>query len=435
MAPKYLPRHKIQLLCTTLLAVLVRNYARAETRALLIVHRHGARPPLTKDPTDPSEERLESSAVALYPQGIERLKALGDYVNQTYPSQLSFRRVHAFSSNVSRTLMSSRAFLSGLMPQTPYAPTYVFADSESDWILRGYATCPQLERNFLKFTDTDEYRKMEKEYADLVQDLAERLKEPPVEPKFENVFNVYDQYTIIKEGYDESSDGKNDPAISDEEMANLTNVAGWYESSKFFHGTKDTRAAAGLLTDMLARLSNAVDEDGAFHIIEYSAHYPTLLTLLAEMQDPSSDKIEHPADKIPGFGAALFVELNKDGKDFSVRLKWFQGGKESPSANTTSIRHRRKPCNDNSPEDGCPWAEFQDMYTSIELNDFCQACGSSEGACVRSRGRSTPFFVLVGLAVGVIIGICIACLAARVRTRKTVHNFSSDHIDDGYVGD
>lgn len=418
--------------------------AGGDLRALFVIHRHGARPPLTKDPQDPSQETAETPETALYPAGKEQLRELGAYVNKNYSATASVtsRQVTAFSSDFPRTLLSSRAFLSGLLPNaSDDVYTSVFDKPDSDWIIRGYANCPQLEDNFLEFMETDEYKDKEREYAGFVENLAEKLNTDAFEPTFENVFNVYDRYTIIREGYNTQPDGKPVDEISDEDMDKLTSVADWYESSKFFHGTKNTAVAGGLLLEIVNQLSNATEPGAKFRIVEYSAHYPTLLSLLAEMQYRSPDEIQPPADEIPGFGAALFIELRTgDSNDggFRVFLKWFPGGNNDPEDTTIPISRRCGSSNLEKAAEGCPWDDFRDQYTPlIELDEFCRACKSDQGACVNlnSRGLSKAIYIIIGLVVGIVVGILIAIFSGCFRKRKIVYPLTvSDNAEGGYVG-
>lgn len=405
----------------------------SEIRAVVVIHRHGARPPLTKEPHDPSSETPEGG---LYPQGRKQLQDLGSFVKNTYGSGISSDRVIAFSSNLPRTLLSSRAFLAGLLPDGTYmdVPTLVLNSSESDWIIRGYANCPHLEDNILKFTETSEYQNWENNYASFVEDLAAKLNTEEFDHTFQNVFNVYDRYVLVQDEYDSTPDGVQISKLPDEQMKKLKTVADWYESSKFINCTSDTPVAGGLLREILSHLSKATERDG-LHLFEYSAHYPTLLTLLAEIQSRDSRDLLR---EIPGFGAALFVELHEDDdNNFRVFLKWFAGGLVSEiSTRSISGKCDGEVMENNS--EGCPLENFLSQFEPfVELSDYCQACQSDQGACVNSSSRGLNKFVLliIGLAVGIILGILLAMTLARVRRRKSVIPPISNDAEDGCIVD
>lgn len=402
-------------------------------RAVVVIHRHGARPPLTKDPLDPS---LEAPEGGLYPQGREQLRDLGSFVKNTYGSEFNSDQVTAFSSNLPRTLLSSRAFLAGLLPNGTDidVPTLVLNSSESDWIIRGYANCPHLEDNILKFTETNEYEVWKDQYASFVEGLAKNLETDEFDPTFENVFNVYDRYILVQDGYDSTPDNVSISKLSDDQMETLKLVADWYESTKFINYTSDTPVAGGLLHEILGHLSNAKKSD-KFHLFEYSAHYPTLLTLLAEVQ---SRDIRDPGGEIPGFGAALFVELHEDdNRNFRVFLKWFEGGLVSE----VSTRNISGKCDGEVSEnvsEGCPLENFRSQFEPlVELRDYCQACQSDQGACVVPNSRQLNRFVLliIGLAVCIVISILLAMTLARVRRRKSATPPITDSAEDGYIAD
>lgn len=440
---------------------------------LIVVHRHGARPPLTKHPFDPSIENsgLTPEQYPLYSQGQTQLELLGQYIREHYittnstskidalyndneegkEGELIGYKVNAYSSNIPRTLVSSRMFLSGLFgnmeEEEAKVPTMAMNGSMTDWILRSYTLCPQLETNFRTFSQSEEYQRKKDDYSEFVERLGKSLKSDSFESTFENVFNIYDRYIIIHDGYDQTPDGHEVSSISDDDMKTLTNIANWFESSKYFYGSRNTGVTLGLLERIMNHMEEASKEtyEGP-RIIEYSAHYPTLLTLLYEILEiDSNPTILSPGDRIPGFGAALFLELHKQSDNqFIVILRWYPGDNltnntQSINDTMTLIHFQKGECSLYRNQSGCPLNYVKSSYmTDFNLQQFCTTCrNKQEGFCIRTTTwtpTSRLLFVVLGMFIGIIGSVFMMWLISR-RKRKSFMITSSEHTEDGFVGD
>ncbi|PXF42451.1 Testicular acid phosphatase-like [Gracilariopsis chorda] len=405
---------------------------------LQIVHRHGARHALKKNPTDPREETRSGS---MYPKGIEQLQKLGDYIRQQYivndliwgvkPAYNEPSYVASYSSNLDRTLISARAFLSALYPNDSHRiPTRVYNEVQYDWRIRGYAICPKLASRFAEFVAEKQFKQRDKEDGKFVAELAKNLAHPPEEQNLQHVFNVYDEYTIVQNDYDSSAKYNAVSKLSQPDMTRLTQIADWYESTKFSFATHNVRVARGLLKEIENHAVN-VDSDSdktPYRIIEYSAHYPTLLTLWASIR-ANSRNLTWPADRIPQFGAALIIEIHKDdhSRQRYIRLKWYEGGDNPGPAKPVQIGSPG--CTDA--EKGCRLEVFQRITVEETIGEkkFCTDCDSdmcdrgsrlSESSTSQQSGQvegdnlcSVGRRITAG-AIGACVGLTVGLLAALV---------------------
>lgn len=409
---------------------------------LQIVHRHGARHALKKSPTDPREEARSGS---VYPKGIQQLQNLGNYIRQQYilndliegvgPEYNELSKVASYSSNLNRTLISARAFLSALYPKDSHRiPTSVYNEVEYDWRIRGYAICPKLASRFAEFLAEHEFKQRDKADGQFVAQLAKNLDHPPNEQNLQHVFNVYDEYTIVQNDYDSSDEYDNVSKLSESDMTRLTEIADWYESTKFSFATHNIRVARGLLQQIEhhAIIVDSKSNQTPYRIVQYSAHYPTLLTLWASIRS-NSKTLSWPADRIPQFGAALIIEIHQEDDDRGksgeryIRLKWYEGGDDPGPAKPVQIG--TPGCTDA--EKGCRLRDFQrsTVEDTMGKSKFCTDCdseicdGTSRLSESSTSQQSTPIqgdgFCSVGRritagAIGACIGLTVGLLGALV---------------------
>lgn len=409
---------------------------------VLVVHRHGARRPLTKDPFDPSEERISTEPGVLYPQGETQLRNLGEYIRKTYVDDADMRlkavsgrlqpsQVVAYSSNLERTMNSSRAFLSSLLPDADQVATLAFSsDANADWQLRGYAQCSKLTSAFEEFEKTDAYTKRKERDGQFVAALAEGLNTTDVDEDFSHVFNVYDRYTIAAD-YDDRPDGKKVVKLSADNMRRLRSAADWFEASKFDFVTNQVDVAGGLLRNLVDRMQQRMDvasdaDSGTIiQVVEYSAHYPTLLTLLGSLRGNRTNEtaLTAPADAIPGFGGALIIELRCVNSAPTVHLKWFAGGAVD-TVQTVDVAFGRESC-----DKSCELSVLRDAMTNVTASRFCDECEDNSSCraysdmaqvgvsaqCQRSSVVGLAVgCVVAGLVLGVLVGLLL-CQCVRGR--------------------
>lgn len=387
-----------------------------------IIHRHGARPPLNKNPTNTSSE---NNPGILYPGGIDQLSRLGEYVRKTYingdsdtiikamPKEIPQKGdIIARTSNFYRTIISSRAFLDKLYPGQKNLVARVFEDENNDWMLRGYSLCPTLDKRFAEFRESETFKNKEKEKPDgetetneefvaRVASKFEDFRESENRTSFFNVWAVYDRYLIIENnGYGEtnwksiSKKLEDVQKLSEPELSRLKDLADWHETRKFDYGIHNIHLAGGLLRMIMNSARGLRDgiERRSHRMIEYSAHYPTLLTLFGSLRAKNTERNEFPADKIPGFGAAIIFELHKEDNDIYVmKLKWWNGYADRDSTgsevNFTPFAIGRQPC--TNAEQGCPFADMERMLALDDLGEevFCEECASSANVCKVPRSQ------------------------------------------------
>lgn len=423
-----------------------------------IIHRHGARHPLVKHPFDP---QIEHRTGSLFDEGKLQLKLLGNRIREEYiienasnridgikTSPLVIGDIKAYSSNFERTLLSSRAFLSGLYPNNQddaNVPTFVFNGSETDWLIRAYAICPKLTEKFKQFTNQDEYKERKKKHGSFITKLAKKLGEKDTNTTFENVFNIFDRFNIIDSGYEDISDEDKKIKLSNDDMTRLKQIADWYESRKFAYGTHGIHVAGGLLK----RIMNQADEM-TNKIVVYSAHYPTLLTLLASIrQEQDADKVEWPADTIPEFGAALIIEVHQL-EEKVIKMKWYQGG-DDKNIEMKFVSIGRNPCIDG--EKGCTKSQLDRLvaFQTMGETQFCTDCSSNSGVCLNTNGdkfATTPcsstngrfdtcgnnkyVIGIVGVVIGLILGLVIGLIYVICTTRRKRKRMERVNIDEDF---
>ncbi|CDF38066.1 unnamed protein product [Chondrus crispus] len=454
-----------------LLALLFCRPTSSEVIQVQIIHRHGARPPLRKNPTNTSDE---TRPISLYPDGVAQLQELGTYVRKTYINSASSivdiaetptgRDIIARTSNLYRTILSSRAFLDAVYPDEKLVPLVplVFEEERNDWILRGYSLCPALDERFAEFRDSEEFKNKQKEKPegqsetndDFVIRIAKNFddyKDDDAKASFFNVWAVYDRYLIIhNDGYGEEKWKEDSPELqgvdklSDEELTRLRDLADWHETRKYDFGVHNIHIAGGLLRTIMGqarRMQKSGDKKPNHRIVEYSAHYPTLLTLLGSLREKNSDRNEFPADKIPGFGAAIIFELHSDDSDDSkgpvMKLKWWEGyseRNEDADVEFTPFAIGRQPCTEA--DEGCTFADMERLVALDDLGEksFCEDCASSANVCKVSRTQETSeesedaqaqcatgtkvASGVIGAVVGLIVGVLFALFYITLRARR-----------------
>lgn len=400
-----------------------------------IIHRHGARQPLQKHETDPG---IKEHSGKLYPEGVEQLKKLGSFIREEYQDSLKLKdtecskKVVSFSSNFQRTQGSARAFLKGLCGDSSHTvATKVFYGEDRDWIIRGYALCPRLGEKMAEFVNSDAVKEQKEEHEKFVADLAKKVSQLEDKAQFTNVFNVFDVYNIAQNNYDDEYSTVE--KLDENNMKRLKGVADWYESNKFHFDTHKLNVARGLLKEMTQQADWIVSGDKRGHkIVEYSGHYPTLLSLFSSLRK-SKKKIEFPADKIPGFGAALIIEVHKTEDGYSMRLRWKDGEEvKDVAGGFKGCEEEDKLCASDKwkavvKEDG----EGSEEEFYKDCGEECKSCGSAK----RSGGVSKVVAGLIGAVVGLLVGLVLSFGRGgwRKNNRQQERWYEREEGEDGEV--
>eukprot|EP00168_Porphyra_purpurea_P015139 TRINITY_DN4548_c0_g1_i2.p1 TRINITY_DN4548_c0_g1~~TRINITY_DN4548_c0_g1_i2.p1 ORF type:complete len:514 (-),score=170.63 TRINITY_DN4548_c0_g1_i2:90-1631(-) len=409
----------------------------AELIQLQVIHRHGARMALSKD-AGLSLAGFEGGA-QLLGEGMEQVELLGKTIRNlylldtqsttvdgrledraalaggtgTYTRPTDFRAV---SSALDRTLASSRAFVAGLYPaEETRVPTYMFHNDPDDYLLRGHALCPTHAAKVRAWYGSDEFREEERRSAALRAKWAALAGVG--DDSLANWFNVYDRVFLHHEGL-ETRTGL-PPQVPDGEFNAIQRLAAWLESNKYGPVNDGHLVASALLGEVLERASAAVASSASLsrrdngsdaavvavaapngeagvaqdndlprvhRLIEYSAHYPTLLGLLTALGIPHSEVGADGA--VPDFGSALLLELHRspDGRD-TLAARWYAGGVRSPEPGSTfdallvNVSNVAL-CGGAAPRGGlCPLREVigrTAARVSPSAAAWCGACGNTD---------------------------------------------------------
>lgn len=292
-----------------------------------VVHRHGARTHLKKDAARPGEE----NGATLLPIGVAQLKKLGELMRKEYLSPKALHHIRgatinftspvdvlSVSTNLDRTLSSARAFLLGLYPDThALVPTKTFGAKENDYRLRGYAMCPRYDARVGEFLKSSAFKRRENSAAALLERVASAIGE---KTKLTNAVNVLDRYELARLAHGEV------PPLARSDHVALARHVNWVEANK--HSSDVAGDLARPLFGTLLRYSReaaAHSSSGtprSHRIIEYSAHYPTLLTLASAFREGIPVK---PFDRVPPFSAAIVWETHTSSVGPVVRMRWYNG--------------------------------------------------------------------------------------------------------------
>lgn len=433
---------RLQYLCC-LAFVVLGTIARAEVLQVQVLHRHGARPHLRKARTDPADE---VGGAELLTQGVVEMRRLGEAVRSRYiakggleviaaskPTYSSSEDFYAVSSQTSRTLSSSRAFIQGLYidgndsstatTDTARIPTHVFASESRDWRLRGYTMCPNFVKAIESLLRSDDYTKKEQEVsaAGDLKKAGDAIGEET--PDLAHAFNVYDRFVLAKGNYGDVEPEAAKYDLTDDAFENIKSAADWMESRKF--GDSDvagTLVSGGLLNDMIRRANAMLGQPEVGYektrMIEYSGHYPLLLGVFSALgldsstfTDAQSALAKNASTSIPAFASALVWELHTGG---NVKLFWVAGGE--------SLTFVPIPCGSDATEFACKLASISSRLNAVATSRaaFCSACGSAKDVnpdlCVASasvgglNGGSNGIVGLGGFVTGILLGVLGSCL-------------------------
>jgi Histidine phosphatase superfamily (branch 2) len=436
-----------------------------------VITRHGSRLPLIKD-ADSLDEGGPGTLTSL---GQKMHFDLGTWLRSNYNNNTGFfdtyfsSLVEMRSSSLQRTIVSANSLAYGLFPASsrdihnesmlPYniaANIPVFSEkTENDVTIRGYEKCEQGIR-LQELYVSPEWKAMESDHLDLLEKIGqiELLKEynDPLLQRvlLENLWNVYDAIEVVKTecGFNPDSmacrvsNPSLQSVLSEDDWIELRDLAFKAELMKY-SSKKAGKLAGGLLLQMiLSRMKeNKHTTMSKFYL--YSAHYPTLLGVMAALE---SD----PQDLIPSYAAALIFELYTDVRtsEKSVRILLKQGYE----TNTTEELILGQGCS------GSKYCPLSDLNSSF-IGDFsaarwCQACKYDKAdICYaanltalmkehESQHNSVPRYAaaLIGMFVGIAFALfCMTMLyysrkPSRAKTNDTQEVEEGDQVDGIMLG-
>eukprot|EP00947_MAST-08B_sp_MAST-8B-sp1_P004580 g4580.t1 len=314
-------------------------------RVVLIV-RHGERTRLEKHATTLEEQA--HSGPQLTAAGTASMRRLGTELRARYNSldlgcagptgtaadtcvhSTQFQStVAAISSGLDRTLQSATAALDGFFSEQQSAPVPIYSrPDDSDVVLRGYTKCPALSSAISAFWTSPAALQKEADTAALRESVRWALKFPTgTQLGLAKVWDAFDAANVAAHS--------GTPILGTDTLAQLTELAGWVEASKFGPGVAGSSCGGSLLRSALEVLEegpNSSPRPGA-SLVYYSAHYPTVLCLasaLLQATGTASFPSNWPAGlagrrQLMAYGAVLAFEAGADdgvGSTFSrpVRL-------------------------------------------------------------------------------------------------------------------
>jgi len=389
-----------------------------------VITRHGARTPLTK-----MASSLVEGGASLTPLGELQLYELGVWLRTRYSALLGdYASTEAVfeSSSFDRTIVSASSLAQGLFPAAQRdpkgesllpvgtwrtnIPVYTPAAQSNDVEIRAYDKCPAFTTKLTDLYQSSAWTTYEAGHFDLLARLANvstfsRYAEINALGLFvplKKVWNVYDAINVAKTecAGTNSSSGSclslPDPsirhALSDDDWAELQEIAHHAEHQKYGVGTAGTLLGGNLLLKIFERMGGDVMGGGAgddrraqasvlvkFHL--YSAHYPTILGVLAALGEPPLSN-----EVIPNYASALIFELYEDSVSSarSVRLLYKEG-----LQNAAVSLQLDGACGGSA---DCPMVQFTTMLFSMGYTTkrmWCHQCENTMADVCLAPGTSS----------------------------------------------
>uniref|UniRef100_A0A7S3E6W9 Acid phosphatase n=1 Tax=Rhodosorus marinus TaxID=101924 RepID=A0A7S3E6W9_9RHOD len=302
-----------------LVVALLSELSLANMLHVSIVFRHGVRTHLSKN-SDPLDG--EGEARLLVPEGGDEARRLGNFIRNTYltteddsmkisqsePSYTSIRDAKIVSSNLVRTTSTAAGFADGLYPDQA-VPVTISGLEEDDFLIRAYTKCPNFSERLNDFYASEEFQNKEQETREFRNVWAPAFSEPTT---LENWWNVFDKYNLALNYGSHNGrdvDVPEDVSLDEARIAfpEMKELAEWVELRRYSPDLVADDVGGRLLGEIVEDIRRALDEGQSPHrITAYSAHYPTILSLVSTM---SGEMIGH----IPDFGEAVIVELHDSG--------------------------------------------------------------------------------------------------------------------------
>lgn len=476
------------LMCAWALAVVAQEGADQGARLLQVqlVTRHGAREELSKDPSTLGEGGAQLTA-----EGESQMVGLGAQLRAHYllpPGALlpeltaySAEDVWLLSSAPDRAIASAMSLVDGLWPPSngdQYEATQVPVHSlpaRHDITIRAYHSCPAYHDDLEALYTSRAFEEEEGRSLSLLETLAEEFPSEAVVDAEEQVayvplnrlWNVFDQLHVTQ--------GTMGPSPE------LRSLASWVEHQRFSQTTAGSKLGANLWTEIMQRaesvvasvqsatspsvtLAPAVSLHPPHKLVAYSAHYPTILSLLSALTlFTHNPTLLSEGQEIPDYAAALIVELwqwtssttpentptNPDERAVYLRVRYKHD--LTINVDTAPYLNLGPPCDVASQERGypqpsCPLGVFVSSATNIpgwpaDTAEWCVECRNTRSAecmdAAMSAGEGSEasktdpgtnpmgdqgplYFVLLvlGVAVGAAVGVAVGCWWHQRRAAK-----------------
>lgn len=377
-----------------------------------VITRHGSRLPLTKD----AETLDEGGPGTLTFLGQKQHYELGLWLRERYnnitgDSSPGFfdsfysPRVNLTSSSIHRTVVSANSMLYGLFPTSSRDPrneSFLPYDippnvpvmterTDNDVTIRGYEKCEA----GLALDDlyaSKEWKDLEQANVALLESLGgmevfAAYQDPLLQRvPLEELWNVYDAIAVSKIECESNpnsiscqiSNPSLQTIVSDDEWAVLKNLAYKAELMKYSSKRGGNVPTGNLVKQILDRMNEAELSTTLTKFYLYSAHYPTILGVLAALDsDPAT---------VPDFAAALILELYTDIATSQKTMRiWYKPGYTVDTAEEVVLG---RSCNGTSP---CDIRSVEESFMGdFSAAKWCQKCQNNKAdICVKANLTST----------------------------------------------
>jgi hypothetical protein len=422
-------------------------------KQLHVVTRHGSRLQLRKG--DNLKEFTEGPLTTLgqkqaYDLGVWIKRRYNQKTNSSSSSPAFFDvyqldKVRLESSSFERTIITANTLALGLfnasardplheslLPSTitPAANVPVYTRAvENDYIIRAYDKCPD-GLDLKNLYQGLAFQSLAKQYSKLLTKLGSYLQFSPFTGSdggsiaVSQVWNVYDSIEVAKTecgGLYNGSTCTDDrkkllTLLTDRQWKDLQDVARQAEFLKYGSQTAGRLIGGNLMQLILSKMDETnttigADLDG-FYL--YSAHYPTILGLLAALEEDPVNK-----ESIPSYAAALIFELYVDPSNGEklFQVLYRPGVKENGLAVIKPvILDAICPTTSNSSSSAiCPLHYLNEYFANYTLASWCKDCGSTADVCSQFAAAAAPncqaasgskhFTGVAGLLTGLLVGL------------------------------
>jgi len=433
-----------------------------------VIHRHGAREHLEKNPIDLGFE----NEAYLISTGQAEVRKLGSFIrdifitgsqlNKAYQidgipqDEFNHSLVKVYSSNLQRTMASAAGVAIGLYPD---AAIPIETGNSPDLWIRAYAKCPKIDSYNKAWYESTEFKNKEREsealresYSDVADDVS-----------LKNWFNVYDR-AVLYNLY-----GPWVPGILPMKTLNYTqrlalmDLADWVEAHKFSRQVQQGGIGGlPLMGQIGTNFKKFVDIHQSSNpnqlypkLISYSGHYPTLFSVLAGWGMPYIT--EEYTSTIPGYASALVFILEENIPSPTVDpvlkirlfqiydsdLVSFQNNLSFAPLNVSSV------CGTAGGGLSCAYSDFMkaaQTSMSMSLSTWCSQCGATTAdtpLCNRTGSSSStcsscsmdPALAgFIGAIVTIGVGLVLFLLYVLLRNRRFKKQVYSDR-GNGIVHD
>jgi hypothetical protein len=418
---------KILLTIFTIIATLF-NHVECQSynpSMLFNLNRHGVREARDNSPREGGALLLKSA--------YDRLYLKGEHLRQKYPNLLSStykpNEIRVNSSSWERTITTSYGILSGLYKtnETKNIPVYS-TPIDFDYTLYNYDKCPSYDTTWSNFQKTDEWTQKVIKYSNLTSYLNNLLK--PKKPiTLSNIFSTWDLYWIQQ---NRPEIGQLITPIDSYTYNTLTEATNWVETVKSSSRISGNLLGSSLLGEIKYRMEMFISKNPTFSYkwISSSAHYATLLNLLASMGYTGI-----VSQTIPDYNSVITFELyNKTGvsgfpSGWSIKIRYWDG---LPNDNSIPIVLGNCIVGQDCEID---YDQFWSTYKVKNLQQWCEDCGNKMWLCKGANPDPTTTVVqqisdnttLQNLSIAIIVMVSILLFATIINSIKNVRSNQPKH--------